>query len=75
MLAVFPEPRGRRPECSSIALGSGWGLIQTPGLVPKLVPEFTGIRRLSYELMSELVLTPELTLDQVIELAPVLSWH
>lgn len=72
---MFPEPRWRRPECSSIALGSGWGLIQTPGLVPKLVLELTGVRGLSHELMSELVLTPELTLDQVIELAPVLSWH
>lgn len=64
---------GSRPECSSVALGSGWGLIQTPGLVPKLVLELTGVRGLSRELMSELVLAVGLTLDQVIELATILG--
>ena len=67
---MFPEPCQRRPECSSTALGSGWGLIQTPGLVPKLAPELTGVQGLSHELMSELILTPQLTLDQVMELLP-----
>ena len=47
-LVVFPEPGWSRPECSSVALGSGWGLIQTPGLMPKLVLELTGVWGLSH---------------------------
>lgn len=70
---MFPEPRWSRPECSSITLGSGWGLIQTPGLVPELVLELTRVRGLSRELMSELILAAGLTLDQVTELATVLG--
>ena len=43
-----PRAALEQTECNSVALGSGWGLIQSPGLVPKLVLELPGVRGLSH---------------------------